>query len=153
MDPFERVKAVAHRVNDNSGGRAGWPKIDEAMDRLSALVQDPDLRASIAMEIQRRVLEAANLHDSQSDELAEIIEKLDEPQYAHWLKKLVVNTEIVNHLCATSELRLRAGISAMQAAMLMDQAVDINKDDVYMRGHTRLISIGMHLLADIEKDF
>lgn len=152
MDPFERVKAIAHRVNE-SNGRPIWPKIDEAMDRLSALVQEPFLRGNIAMEIQQRVIEPANLHDSQGDALAEIIGKIDEPQYAHWLKKLVVNTEIVNHLCATSEQRLRAGISAMQAATLMDQAVDIDNDEVYMRGHTRLIAIGMHLLADIEKDF
>ncbi len=152
MDPFGRVKVIAHRVNEVNG-RSIWPKIDEAMDRLSALVQEPDLRATIAIEIQQRVIEPANLHDSQGDDLAEIIGKIDDPEHARWLKKLVVNTEIVNHLCATSEVRLRAGISAMQAAMLMDKAVDINDDDVYMRGHTRLISIGMHLLADVEKDF
>jgi len=152
MDPFERVKSIAHRVNE-ANGRPAWPKIDVAMDRLSGLVQEPVLRGTIAVEIQQRVVEPANLHDSQGDDLAEIIGKIDEPQYAHWLKKLIVNTEIVNHLCATSELRLRAGVSAMETATLMDQAVDVNADEVYMRGHTRLVAIGMHLLTDIEKDF
>ncbi len=149
MDPFERVKNLATLVREATGAKR-LLGLEAIIDRVGALVPDEPARTRIALDISRRLITTTNLHDSQSTEIAEEIEHLDDPKNAAFLTRLCVVKEVLLHMKDLPDDRLQAGIRAAQMASELQGLFDRNLDKRVDKLVSELFDYGLFIITGVE---
>lgn len=145
-DPFERIKNLALLVCKATGAKR-LLGLESIIDRVGALVPNEPSRSRIAIEISRRLITTADLHDSQSDLIADQVDHLDDPKNAALLARLCVVKEVAMHMKQLSDARLIAGMRVALMAIDLSEMFDLDNDEHLTKLQGNLFDYGLHIIT------
>ncbi len=146
MDPFERIKALAHRI-DAANGLVRSKDIDEALDRAKSFVSDPNFQTFFVENLWCVLFRIKPLTPMQNDRIAMLISDIDHPDHQLYLNCLDVHRGVLNRLARLGLEDLSKIITEFEKAYHLSASVDPTTDNALDREYSRHVDEGLRLLT------